>query len=273
MSKINIFMALILLACFSAVVAEDKVPDKFKIALGGYSVIRYDSAMSLTERNLGAGISISPEDTLGIDNKQTVLRLDGYYRFSKEHALSYSWYSISSKGIKTIDKEFEWLDSNGDLITVPIGAEVDTDFEYDIYKIGYLWSFYHTNKVELVAGAGLHMTRISVALRSDTTSSGVDTKDVTTSVPLPVLSFGLSYKVTPKLHWFIRAEAFALAFEDWDGLYTDSNLGLEYRIFKNVGLGVGVGSNSLNVTENTNDYKFSFDNRITGVTLDLAFYF
>ena len=92
-------------------------------------------------------------------------------------------------------------------------------------------------------------------------------------MPLPVLSFGLSYSVTPKLRWYLKAEAFALKFEDWDGLYTDSLLGMEYRAFKNVGLGIGLGSNSLKVTETTSDYKFIFDNRVTGLVVNVSAYF
>lgn len=253
--------------------AEDGVPDKFKIAIGGYSVFRYESTMSLTDPALGAGISIRPEDTLGVDSRQTVLRLDGYYRFTREHALSYSWYSISSRGNKTLDEEFDWLDENGDPITIPVGAKVDTALDYDIFKVGYLWSFHHTDKVELAAGAGLHMARVGVNLQTDTTSSGVDSKDVSTTVPLPVLSFGLSYNVTPKVQWFLKAEAFALKFDDWEGLYTDTTLGLEYRAFNNIAFGIGLGSNSLKITESASDYKFIYDNRITGLVLDVAAYF
>ncbi len=84
--------------------AEDNVPDKFKITLGGYSVFRYDATASLSDPDIGGGISISPEDTLGLDNQQTVFRLTGYYRFTKEHALTFSSYRISSQGNKTLTK-------------------------------------------------------------------------------------------------------------------------------------------------------------------------
>ena len=273
MKKTALALIAMLVVTSSIAHAKEAVPDRFKIALGGYSVFRYDSTMSLTDPDLGAGISIRPEDTLGVDSRQTVLRLDGHYRFTKKHALTYSWYRISSQGNKALEEEFEWLDENGDRITIPVGATIDTDLDYDIFKVGYLWSFHHTDKVELAAGVGLHMTRIGVNLRTDTTSSGIDARDVSTTVPLPVLSFGLSYSVTPKLHWYIKAEAFALKFEDWDGLYTDSSLGMEYRAFKNVGLGIGLGSNSLKVTEYASDYKFIFDNRITGLMVNVSAYF
>ena len=268
-----IFLLAMFIVAINPVQAEETVPDKFRIALGGYSVFRYDSLMSLTDANLGAGVSISPEDTLGLKTEQSVVRLDGHYRFTDVHALTFSWYSINSDGNKSLEEEFDWLDENGDTITIPIGASVDTSLDYDIYKLGYLYSFHHTDKVELAVGAGLHMTRIGVGLRAEATGLTGEAKDVSTTLPLPVLSFALVYQVTPKFSWHLKSEFFALEFDKWDGRYTDTTLGMEYRFFKHVGLGIALAGNSLKVTEDTDDYKFSYDNRITGVLLNAAAYF
>ncbi len=122
-------------------------------------------------------------------------------------------------------------------------------------------------------GIGLHMTRIALGLRTDTTSTGVEAKDVDTSLPLPVFSFSIVYHVTPKFSWHLKQEFFALQFDNWDGSYSDSTLGMEYRFFKNVGLGIAYSGNSLKITEKADDYKFSYDNRITGVLINVAAYF
>jgi len=262
-----------LLAIFCQAHAEEGLPDKFKIAIGGYAVGRYDSTMSLTEPTLGAGVSISPEDTLGLDLKQTVTRLDGYYRFTPKHALTYSWYNINSAGNKTIEQDFDWIDENGDPIIIRAGAQSNTDLDYNIYKIGYLYSFYHNDKVELAAGAGLHITNISVALDVETTSGPLDAKNIKSTIPLPVLSFGLTYHVTPKFMWYLKSEVFAISIDDWSGTYTDSTLAMEYRAWKNVGLGAGLGSNSLKIIEEPGDYKFQYENRISGLNLYVAAYF
>ncbi len=247
--------------------AEDEVADKFKIAFGGYALVRSESEMSLTGQNFGLGGSISPEDTLGMETEQTVLRIDGHYHYNKHHALTFSWYRISTDGTKKIEKQIDWVDENGDPITIPIGAQVNTSLEYDIYKFGYLWSFYHTDKVELAAGLGLHLTRIAVGFDAETTSTGIDAKDAAMTVPLPVLSLGLKYTVTPNFGWFLKSEIFSIEYDKWQGTYTDSSLGVEYRAWKNIGLGIGFGTNSLKVSEETDEYKFTFANRISGITL------
>ena len=262
-----------LLVSFNPVRAEESVPDKFNISIGGYAVFRSDAALSLTDPDLGAGVTISPEDTLGLDTEQTVLRLTGHYRFTKEHALNYSWYRITSQGDKVLNEEFQWLDENGNQITIPVGAKVNSSLDYNIFKVGYLWSFYHSEKVEMATGAGLHLTRIAFGLTSDSTGSGAGVQDVSLTVPLPVVSFAINYAVTPKFHWIIKGEAFALKFEDWNGIYTDMTLAMEYRTFKNIGLGIGLGSNSLNVTENNSKHKFVFNNQITGVLMYASAYF
>lgn len=277
MNNKKLIVAALMLGTFltmaNLVRAEEPLSDKFKIAIGGYAVGRYDSTMSLTESTLGAGASISPEDTLGLDLKQTVTRLDGYYRFTPKHALTYSWYNINSAGNKTVETEFDWLDENGNSVTIPVGAQANTDLDYDIYKIGYLYSFYHNDKVELAAGAGLHITNLSVALDVDTTSGPLDAKNIKSTIPLPVLSFGLTYHVTPKFMWYLKSEVFAISIDDWSGTYTDSTLAMEYRAWKNVGLGAGLGSNSLKIIEEPGDYKFQYENRISGLNLYVAAYF
>ncbi|WP_455221321.1 hypothetical protein [Kaarinaea lacus] len=280
MATRRIFTALLLIACAGLLISsqiyaeETKVADKFRIAVGGYTIPSLDSTVALTDADLGAGVSISPEDTLGLESEQLVLRLDGYYRFNEKHSLTYSWYSINSTGNKLVEEEFTWVDENGNTVTIPIGASAQARLDYDIFKVGYLWSFYHSNKVELSAGGGLHITRVTIALDVNVTNQGpIDTKDVKTTVPLPVLSFGLSYRVTPKFHWYLKSEAFALAVDDWEGVYTDNTLGLEYRFWKNLGIGTGLGNNSLKITEKTGEYKFSYINRISGILFYVAGYF
>jgi len=271
--KYFIVFYLLFIAVINNVHADEVVDDKFKIALGGYSVIRYDSTMALTDENLGAGVSINPIDAFDLETKQSVLRLDGHYRFNTEHALTFSVYSIKAQGNKILEKDVNWQDEDGNEITIPVGSSVDTSLDYDIFKVGYLWTFYHTDKIDLAVGAGLHLTRVAVGLDASVSYVGNEVRDVKSTLPMPVLAYELAYRVTPKFQWYVKSEFFALKFDTWDGIYTDASLGMEYRVFDQVGLGLGLGSNSLKVIEKTSDYTFNYDNRITGVLVYVAGYF
>lgn len=238
---------------------------KFKLTVGGYSVFDYESAMSLTATNVGVGVSISPRDTLGLDGEETVFRLGGRYRFNSNHALTFSWYKISADSNKTLLDDIEWVDEDGNTIVIPTGTSVGASLEYDIYKIGYLWSFYRSDKVELAAGAGLHLADVGVGLTIESGVIDAKLRTAKSSLPMPVVSFMIDYKVTPRLGWFLKTQLFALELGEWRGLYSDIQLGMEYRPFEHFGFGAALGSNGLDIAQETDNARFSFDNRVTGL--------
>jgi hypothetical protein len=258
------YFAYVALFLLGSVNAHAQNIDKFKISAGGYSVFKYDASMSLTSPSAGLGVAFSPEDSLGWKGEQTVLRLDGRYRFTDKHALAMSWYRISADGERSINRDIEWLSPSGDVITIPVGAGVKSSMEYDIVKLVYKWSFYHNEKVELSVGGGIHLTDIAVNLTASATNTGETASRAASLVPLPVVSFRLGYDVTPKLNWFLQTELFALSVDDWDGTYSDLQLGMEYRLLPKLGVGFGLGTNSLRLLEDTAKSRFNYDNRVTG---------
>jgi hypothetical protein len=273
-STSSVLVALVAVMLSGKVFADEPAPDKFRIAIGGFTTNRVDSSLSLTGSDVGVGASISPRDTLGIELESTVLRIEGHYRFNDEHALTYGWYDLKSTGDKLIEEEFDWVDENGDPITIPVGARAETRLESEIFKIGYLWSFYRSDKIEVAVGGGLHTTRLTIGLDASVTNppdSSVERVDST--LPLPVLSFALNYRVTPKFGWYLKTEAFALAFDDYAGTYRDTQFGLEYRAWQNVGLGAALNINALNLEEDDSKSKLEYDSSRTGLLLYLATYF
>jgi len=82
---------------------------------------------------------------------------------------------------------------------------------------------------------------------------------------MPVLSFALNYSVTPKFDWYLKTEWFAMDLGEWRGLYSDIQLGVDYQLFEHVGVGVGLGSNSLEVVREYDNSRFDFENRISGL--------
>jgi hypothetical protein len=253
--------------------AEESPPDRFRLAISGYFLSRYVSSVSL-EGPTGAGISISPEETLGIDIENAVARIEGYYRIRPKHAITYAWYSINSTGSKSVEKDFEWTGPGGADIVIPVGAQVTSTLDFNVFKVGYLWSFYRTEKVELALGAGLHVSQLKLALNASTTiPADQSAEKVNTTIPLPVFSFALKYNVTPKYHWYLKSEAFALQFDDWVGSYSDVTVGLEYRFWKHVALGAGLSRNSLEIEQDGSSYKLRYDYTLNGGLLYVAMYF
>lgn len=248
--------------------------DRFYLAAGSYHVFNADSTLSLVSRNAGAGAAIRPNDTLGLDLENTVLKVKGRYRFTPKSQLVLSWYELDANATRNLESDVEWVDRQGNPTTIAAGSKVESGLEYDIAKASYYWSFYHNDKVELMAGAGLHVSRFAIDLDVLTDPSGTlsasGTRNAAQTIPLPTVGFGLHYQVNPKLRWFMQAEGFYLEYDTWKGLFTDLEVGLEYNVWKQLGVGVGLASDSLTVTESDPDYRFRYDNTLSGAHFFLS---
>ncbi len=264
-----LFTSLSALAWQSTANASSLAMDEtFSLSAGGYHVFRADTTVSLVSRNAGAGAVIRPTDTLGLDLENTVLKVNGRYRFSPSSQVVVSWFKVDSEAKRNLQSDVDWVAPNGDEITLAQGSRVASSMDYEISKASYFYSFYHNEKVELMAGGGLHVSRFAIDIDVLSTPGGgassQQTENAATTIPLPTLGFGLNYRVTPRLHWYLRGDGFYLEFDDWKGLFTDLEVGAEYRLWKGLSVGAGLATNNLTVTETTSRYKFRYDNRLSG---------
>ena len=267
-------VALLAIFVSAATGAEESLPDKFRLVIGGFTTNRVDSTLSLTGSDVGVGAAISPRDTLGVQPESTVLRIEGHYRFNQEHALTYGWYGVSSDGNNVLEEDFEWVDEGGNTITIPGGSKVESSLKTEIFRLGYLWSFYRSDKMEVAFGGGLHTTHLTVELDASVTdppNSSVESVDST--LPLPVLSLAMNYRVTPNFGWYVKTEAFSLAFDNYTGTYRDTQAGVEYRAWRHVGLGAALNINALNLEEDDSKSKLNYVNSRSGLLIYLASYF
>ena len=119
-------------------------------------------------------------------------------------------------------------------------------------------------------GAGVHVTRLSLLMNATFAGTELETQDVNTTVPLPVVMFVIAYRINDKWRWAIDNQWFSMNFDRIRGSYNDNTVRVEYQAWKNVSLGFGVGVNNLYIEDANNDYIFKYRNRIAGVMLYVA---
>lgn len=218
----------------SSAFAQETLPDKFKIDIGAFFVTDINTTVSLAKTGgvVGAGARIDFEDQLGLEDKDTVPRIDGYYRFGKKSRVDFSYWKIDREDTKTITEQIEIGD-----ITININESVLTRFDTETIKASYGWSFYNVPKVELGLSAGLHITHLDIEVTDLTGGSGSEQADG--PVPLPVFGFYLRYQISPRWRFIANSQWFALRYEDFEGSLTDVRLNVEHQTFKNAGFGFG----------------------------------
>jgi len=250
-------MLILLLATFSQP-ALAKVEDvnhtpweKFSLDLGVF----ISEISSEIQFGVGVGVDVNVEDLLGMDTSTAVIRLDGAWRFTqnRRHRLDFSWYVFRRDGNNKIDQEIKIEDPiDGSEITIPAGAQVESYFNLDIYKVAYSYSFFQDDRFDLALSFGLYIMPIEFGFSA--TGLVTEKADESITAPLPVVGFRGDFAITPK--WFIRTgtEIFYLEIDQFSGSIYSAGGAVEYRPWKNVGLGLGVDIFRLNIEANGKDW-------------------
>lgn len=210
--------------------AED-YPDRLSIRVGGFLVRNFDTTMRLDATGAPVGTTIDFGNTLGGDSSANVVRVDGYYRFTPKHRIDVSYYRIQREGSRFLDLDIQWGDQN-----FTANGQFDSEIDTGTLKLGYTYSFYHNDDVELGVSVGLHTSILRASLTSPTGQSEAES----VTAPLPVIGFMMDYHITPRWTTKLSAQYFAFNGLGFRGLLTDAVLATEYRLTRHLGAGIGL---------------------------------
>lgn len=275
--------ALMLLICAMPTLAAEEVPkpdstsvetskplpDRFMLRVGGYYAQDANTLLRLDTNSNPAGATIDFDRTLGGETEATVVRVDGLFRFNDHHALGASWYRLNFNGLRTIDRDLEW----GDQI-YPINTTIDSELTYDIYKLDYRYSLFHNEKAELGASLGLNIMKIAVNMSGSIGGVPTQSSNKAVTAPLPVWGLFAGYDFTPKLTSYYTYQLFNISYDDTvKGGLQDFLIGLEYRVIRNVGLGVAYNRVNANLEIKDGDQTLTYDTKWNGFMLYGSVYF
>jgi hypothetical protein len=100
----------------------------------------------------GLGTVIDYSRDLGGESRDTIPRVDAYYRFNARHRIDFTSFSIDRAGSRTLS-----IDVTIDDQPYNVNETLNSDIKYTLYRLGYGYSFYHSSKAELTLTAGLNL--------------------------------------------------------------------------------------------------------------------
>ena len=240
-------------------------PDKYMIRLSSYFVDKATTNITiLSDAGIGSGINF--KDDLGGKDTDSIPRLDAYYRFNNKHRMDFTAFSVDRPGSKTLTVDLTIGDE-----TYNATETLTSKIKYTVYKLGYAYSFYHSQDVELSLLAGLSFTSYDISYSLDN-GSQADTSNVT--APLPTFGLSMGYKINPNWSVHYKSESFFIELNDSiRGALLNYELDIEYKLFKNFAIGAGVSRISTDVEIKKNNWKGSIEDSHRGLLLYGALYF
>ncbi len=238
-------------------------PEKFMLRVGSYSVQDADTDIAVfSSGGVGTGFSFARD--LGGDESVTTPRLDAYYRFNSNHRIDFSSFQYKRDGRQLLEIEIELEDQ-----TYSVGETVVSDIDFDLFKIAYGYTFYHSSQVEIGVTAGLNVTRYDFSYERDD-GTKADTSDVT--APLPMFGVRISYAINPRWSVHYLSESFYIELGDeLTGAFTTNELNLQYRLSDSFLVGGGLSRFSTDFEADDDDWKGRIADTHRGVLFYLSY--
>lgn len=215
-------------------------PDRLQV-YGGYQLLfGLDATVRLDGSDTGFGSTIDLVDDLGVDKDDNMVRAGTRFRFNEDHAIGFAWYDIRLHGSRILESSLEIDD---DIFLINSSAR--TKIDLTLYRLYYNWSYYHSEKTELLFSPGLYFGDFEAKFKG---TAVIDAGDVSQTprantvkeslfAPLPTLGIAASYKIFPRLTAHVRTDFFYLNIDEIEGNIAEFYFALEYRLFKYFGIG------------------------------------
>jgi hypothetical protein len=263
-ARLTLLFALWMIFEPSTVQAQTEDYDKFSIGLGVFFADREtDTRFDSSSGDFGSNVDL--EEELGLSKSDSVFRIDGYYRFAPKHQVNFSAFDLSRSASRQIQVQVNWQDT-----VFPIDTVLNSDFDLAIYKIDYTWRFLQRDNSYLGLTGGLYIADFSINV-FDHLTSRFGLSDAT--APLPVIGLRGEYEFSEKWSFRANAEFFFFEYGDWDGSLYDIYAGVDYDLFKNMGIGIGVNSVKMNLGVTKPDLTGDLNVEYSGALVFIKFDF
>jgi len=228
--------------------------------------VRRDSSTGIV------GTVIDFESTLGMDDKDQLPLLLGYYRVAKKHRINFHYFRLDRNGNSINEQAIRFGD-----ITFPANLPLSSFFNVDVYSLAYSYSLIHDEKKELAFNVGLQFQDIEIGI-SGNLGPGLISEETAVFAPLPTFGGTFDYAITDKWIFTSLIGIFAIELDlgddtEFSGEILQFNTGVAYKAFKNVGFALQYNYFRVDVDVNDPDWLGALKYEYRGPVLSVSVFF
>lgn len=269
----TVVVALLMATPVAAQNADDweswPIIDKWSIGLG-YFVPDLNTQIVITDEDGNIGTGINFEQNLGLDDSKGTALLFVNWHFARRHALEYRYFELNRSGAGNSSVSIGIGDEIFD-ITLPI----QSFFDITAHEIAYAFSALLDERKHLYLGLGISVQDLALGIQGTASSPAPGetiSSNLAKTAPLPTLNIGFDYAFTDKwifvsrLGWLAVEVDFGEG-EDLSGEIFNTNVGVQWNAFENVGFYLHYQAFSLDVDYLDQGKLFAIDYEYKGPVL------
>jgi len=194
------------------------------------------------ETSLPVTPEIDLEQDLGLDEELTRARFGAALRVGKRSLLSLEYIRLRRASVQTVLSDpIVWDDE-----LFRAGARVESDFDTDIYKLGWTWSAVRKPRFDLALSLGISAIDFAASIRGIATAGGGpgtpefrNEEEEALVAPVPVIGIRLGGNLRHDLIVRGHAQYFRYTDDKLGAELIDVLVAVEYIPFTHVGFGLG----------------------------------
>lgn len=222
-----ILLVAVLLLPLAPAAAQD-MPDSDRFFLrGGMFFPKMNTSLRIDpSSNNSTGGAISLEKDLDFEDRPVMAFGEAGWRFNRNWRVTFEYFGLERGETAVIDRDLVVGDT-----VYPINASVKGSFKSNLYKVQVGYSIVRSEKAELGASLGVHLTDFATSLEGQAAGGGaVKTEARSILAPLPnvgafghVRLFG-PVNLTGRVNWL------QLKIDNYKGGLTDADVGLAWHV-------------------------------------------
>ena len=186
---------------------------------------------------LGENLPISFEGDLDLSERNGLPDIELGWRFGEKWSVSLQYFETERTIRRTLDEEIEWDD-----VVYEIGIDVRTGTGASVTRLAFERLMFANDRHQLKLALGAHVLGLDAFIegqaRLDDLSTEFRREEADTTAPLP--NIGATYLFSPNDRWafYINADWFGAEIDQYSGELIDTFAGVNFRAFKNFGIGL-----------------------------------
>jgi outer membrane protein W len=256
LTRVSLAVSAILLA--QSAMAQDFIKggqDKFTFNVGGV-VSRLDTQVAID--GVTSSGTLLNNETAGLSSNTSNLAVSATWRFADRHRFDVLYFGTNRTGTYLTDRDI----TVGDVL-ISAGSSVTTEAKTNFYLADYRYSVYKTDAVEIGGVLGLYGLDLNYKVTGTQLLAGsvanVVSASASSTLPLPMLGVSGDWYVQPR--WRVSSNLMGLSAKvgDIDGSVRVLQLGSDYMIARNWGVGLSYLHTKVNLNVTRTDFDGQLD--------------
>lgn len=200
------------------------------------------------------GEDIDFDESFGLKKRDDLFAMTFGWRFGEKWELGAQYFESDGQRQKALEEDIEW----GEFV-FGAGTGVTAGINFRLFRAFFGRNFDSADQHDFGIGLGLHYMEIGAFIEGQAILNGQQAgfRRETVSAKAPLPNVGAWYVRSLSDRWAVRLrfDWFGAQIDDYDGELINLGAGVNYRLFRNVGLGVSYNYFALDIGVNKRDWR------------------